>query len=174
VSARRKPAETAQEEIDEGLPQATGGRKEYKNDQSPKAGPVRSPKAGLVQYWSLKAGLVRYCEVSKFADDSNYQKRICPAFPLRFPTYPAFPLSRRVRFGTLSGRDTPSNPTNSALVAIVRRGTEYTKGTRARCRGSRDSSTRSPGSDTWSRRRRRPAPAALPRSTAIPGAALSL
>jgi Transposase DDE domain/Transposase domain (DUF772) len=33
LSARRKPAKTAQEEIDEGLPQATGGRKEYKDDQ---------------------------------------------------------------------------------------------------------------------------------------------
>jgi Transposase DDE domain/Transposase domain (DUF772) len=33
LSARRKPAETAREEIDEGLPQASGGRKEYTNDQ---------------------------------------------------------------------------------------------------------------------------------------------
>jgi Transposase DDE domain/Transposase domain (DUF772) len=33
LSARRKPAEAAQEEIDEGLPQASGGRKEYKDDQ---------------------------------------------------------------------------------------------------------------------------------------------
>jgi hypothetical protein len=33
LSARRKPVKTAQEEIDEGLPQATGGRKEYKDDQ---------------------------------------------------------------------------------------------------------------------------------------------
>ena len=30
---RRKPAPKAQEEIDEGLPQPSGGRKEYKNDQ---------------------------------------------------------------------------------------------------------------------------------------------
>jgi Transposase DDE domain/Transposase domain (DUF772) len=33
LSARRKPAEAAQEEIDEGLPQASGGRKEYKDDE---------------------------------------------------------------------------------------------------------------------------------------------
>jgi Transposase DDE domain/Transposase domain (DUF772) len=33
LSARRKPAEPAQKEIDEGLPQATGGRKEYKDDE---------------------------------------------------------------------------------------------------------------------------------------------
>jgi Transposase DDE domain/Transposase domain (DUF772) len=33
LSARRKPAEAAQKEIDEGLPQASGGRKEYKDDQ---------------------------------------------------------------------------------------------------------------------------------------------
>jgi Transposase DDE domain/Transposase domain (DUF772) len=33
LSARRKPAEAAQEEIAEGLPQASGGRKEYKDDQ---------------------------------------------------------------------------------------------------------------------------------------------
>jgi hypothetical protein len=33
LSARRKPEETAQEEIDEGLPQASGGRKEYKDDE---------------------------------------------------------------------------------------------------------------------------------------------
>jgi Transposase DDE domain/Transposase domain (DUF772) len=33
LSARRKPAEAAQAEIDEGLPQASGGRKEYKDDQ---------------------------------------------------------------------------------------------------------------------------------------------
>jgi len=33
LSARRKPEKTAQEEIDEGLPQASGGRKEYKDDQ---------------------------------------------------------------------------------------------------------------------------------------------
>ncbi len=33
LSARRKEAEAAQEEIDEGLPQASGGRKEYKDDQ---------------------------------------------------------------------------------------------------------------------------------------------
>ena len=32
LSARRKPEETAKEEIDEGLPQASGGRKEYKDD----------------------------------------------------------------------------------------------------------------------------------------------
>ena len=32
LSARRKPEEAAQEEIDEGLPQASGGRKEYKDD----------------------------------------------------------------------------------------------------------------------------------------------
>jgi hypothetical protein len=31
LSARRKPEEAAQEEIDEGLPQASGGRKEYKD-----------------------------------------------------------------------------------------------------------------------------------------------
>jgi hypothetical protein len=33
LSARRKPAEPAQEEIDEGLPQPSGGRKEYKDDE---------------------------------------------------------------------------------------------------------------------------------------------
>jgi hypothetical protein len=33
LSARRKPAEAAQEEIHEGLPQASGGRKEYKDDE---------------------------------------------------------------------------------------------------------------------------------------------
>jgi Transposase DDE domain/Transposase domain (DUF772) len=33
LSARRKPMETAQEEVDEGLPQPSGGRKEYKDDQ---------------------------------------------------------------------------------------------------------------------------------------------
>jgi Transposase DDE domain/Transposase domain (DUF772) len=33
LSARRKPEGAAQEEIDEGLPQASGGRKEYKDDQ---------------------------------------------------------------------------------------------------------------------------------------------
>jgi hypothetical protein len=33
LSARRKPASSAQEEIDEGLPQPSGGRKEYKDDQ---------------------------------------------------------------------------------------------------------------------------------------------
>jgi hypothetical protein len=33
LSARRKPVEAAQEEIDEGLPQASGGRKEYKDDE---------------------------------------------------------------------------------------------------------------------------------------------
>jgi hypothetical protein len=33
LSARRKPDEAAREEIDEGLPQASGGRKEYKDDQ---------------------------------------------------------------------------------------------------------------------------------------------
>jgi hypothetical protein len=33
LSARRKPAESAQEEIDEGLPQPSGGRKEYKDDE---------------------------------------------------------------------------------------------------------------------------------------------
>lgn len=32
LSARRKPEETAEEEIKEGLPQASGGRKEYKDD----------------------------------------------------------------------------------------------------------------------------------------------
>ena len=32
LSARRKPETAAQEEIDEGLPQASGGRKEYKDD----------------------------------------------------------------------------------------------------------------------------------------------
>ena len=31
LSARRKDGEAAQEEIDEGLPQASGGRKEYKD-----------------------------------------------------------------------------------------------------------------------------------------------
>jgi hypothetical protein len=33
LSARRKPEEAAQEEIDEGLPQASGGRKEYKDSE---------------------------------------------------------------------------------------------------------------------------------------------
>ncbi|MBV8610883.1 MAG: transposase, partial [Singulisphaera sp.] len=33
LAARRKPQKAAQEEIDEGLPQASGGRKEYKDDQ---------------------------------------------------------------------------------------------------------------------------------------------
>jgi hypothetical protein len=33
LSARSKPVEPAQKEIDEGLPQATGGRKEYKDDE---------------------------------------------------------------------------------------------------------------------------------------------
>jgi hypothetical protein len=33
LSARRQPEAAAQEEIDEGLPQASGGRKEYKDDQ---------------------------------------------------------------------------------------------------------------------------------------------
>jgi Transposase DDE domain/Transposase domain (DUF772) len=33
LSARRKAAEAAQEELDEGLPQASGGRKEYKDDE---------------------------------------------------------------------------------------------------------------------------------------------
>jgi Transposase DDE domain/Transposase domain (DUF772) len=33
LSARRKPTATAQEEVDEGLPQPSGGRKEYKDDQ---------------------------------------------------------------------------------------------------------------------------------------------
>jgi hypothetical protein len=32
LSARRKPEEAAKEEVDEGLPQASGGRKEYKDD----------------------------------------------------------------------------------------------------------------------------------------------
>jgi len=32
LSARRKPEEAAQKELDEGLPQASGGRKEYKDD----------------------------------------------------------------------------------------------------------------------------------------------
>jgi hypothetical protein len=32
LSARRKPEEAAQQEIEEGLPQASGGRKEYKDD----------------------------------------------------------------------------------------------------------------------------------------------
>src|SRR5271167_2299133 len=32
LSARRKPEQAAQKEIDEGLPQASGGRKEYKDD----------------------------------------------------------------------------------------------------------------------------------------------
>jgi hypothetical protein len=32
LSARRKPEDAAKEEIDEGLPQASGGRKEYKDD----------------------------------------------------------------------------------------------------------------------------------------------
>jgi hypothetical protein len=33
LSARRKPEEAAQKEINEGLPQASGGRKEYKDDE---------------------------------------------------------------------------------------------------------------------------------------------
>jgi DDE family transposase/transposase-like protein DUF772 len=33
LSARRKPQKAAQQEIDEGLPQASGGRKEYKDDE---------------------------------------------------------------------------------------------------------------------------------------------
>ena len=33
LAARRKPEKAAEEEIDEGLPQASGGRKEYKDDQ---------------------------------------------------------------------------------------------------------------------------------------------
>jgi hypothetical protein len=33
LSARRKPEKAAQQEIDEGLPQASGGRKEYKDDE---------------------------------------------------------------------------------------------------------------------------------------------
>src|SRR5271166_6476022 len=33
LSARRKPEDAAQKEIDEGLPQASGGRKEYKDDE---------------------------------------------------------------------------------------------------------------------------------------------
>jgi DDE family transposase/transposase-like protein DUF772 len=33
LSARRKPEKTARKEIDEGLPQASGGRKEYKDDE---------------------------------------------------------------------------------------------------------------------------------------------
>jgi Transposase DDE domain/Transposase domain (DUF772) len=33
LSARRKPAVTAQEEVEEGLPQPSGGRKEYKDDE---------------------------------------------------------------------------------------------------------------------------------------------
>jgi hypothetical protein len=33
LSARRKPEEAAQQEIDEGLPQASGGRKEYTDDE---------------------------------------------------------------------------------------------------------------------------------------------
>ena len=33
LAARRKPEKAAQEEIDEGLPQASGGRKEYKDDE---------------------------------------------------------------------------------------------------------------------------------------------
>jgi len=33
LSARRKPEKAAQKEIDEGLPQASGGRKEYKDDE---------------------------------------------------------------------------------------------------------------------------------------------
>jgi hypothetical protein len=33
LSTRRKPTEPAQEEIDEGLPQASGGRKEYKDNE---------------------------------------------------------------------------------------------------------------------------------------------
>jgi hypothetical protein len=33
LSARRKPEKTAQEEIDQGLPQASGGRKEYMDDE---------------------------------------------------------------------------------------------------------------------------------------------
>jgi Transposase DDE domain/Transposase domain (DUF772) len=33
LSARRKPEKAAQQEVDEGLPQASGGRKEYKDDE---------------------------------------------------------------------------------------------------------------------------------------------
>ena len=33
LSARRKPEKAAQKEINEGLPQASGGRKEYKDDE---------------------------------------------------------------------------------------------------------------------------------------------
>jgi len=33
LSARRKPEEAAQEEVNDGLPQASGGRKEYKDDE---------------------------------------------------------------------------------------------------------------------------------------------
>ena len=50
LSARRKPAEPAQEEIDEGLPQASGGRKEYKDDE----GKVTK----IVEWFAFKLHLV--------------------------------------------------------------------------------------------------------------------
>jgi hypothetical protein len=50
LSARRKSETAAQEEIDEGLPQATGGRKEYKDD----AGQVTK----VVEWFGFKLHLV--------------------------------------------------------------------------------------------------------------------
>jgi hypothetical protein len=50
LSARRKPETTAQQEIDEGLPQASGGRKEYKDD----AGQVTK----VVEWFGFKLHLV--------------------------------------------------------------------------------------------------------------------
>jgi hypothetical protein len=50
LSARRKPEAAAQEEIDEGLPQASGGRKEYKAD----AGKVTK----VVEWFGFKLHLV--------------------------------------------------------------------------------------------------------------------
>jgi hypothetical protein len=50
LSARRKPEQAAGEEIDEGLPQASGGRKEYKDD----AGTVTK----VVEWFGFKLHLV--------------------------------------------------------------------------------------------------------------------
>jgi hypothetical protein len=50
LSARRKPETAAQEELDEGLPQASGGRKEYKDD----AGKVTK----VVEWFGFKLHLV--------------------------------------------------------------------------------------------------------------------
>ncbi len=50
LSARRKPETTAQDEIDEGLPQASGGRKEYKDD----AGNVTK----VVEWFGFKLHLI--------------------------------------------------------------------------------------------------------------------